>query len=278
MSSLERGTPNSMIAPANAVYQKASHPGPSPVVQLPNMPGGVSAAQLPHNPIWYNPHPCMPGVTSCSSALAAPVYAAAGFLTLPAQAVEWQRPSWPVAPALALPLAGGPARGSVVQPMTQPVTRPIVVWAMQHDDSRGVEQKRKHNSLNRKRTSSTNHLVEELSKRIPSTQAHLTDNGPKRSKLDILEDVLAWVEASHGWFADAGVKPFLPSADESVRHSLRGACTSVVRRKQRLDPSPTEVETPLGPAPTEGSVASDDTESESCKSSEGDVKTNDLGE
>jgi len=53
--------------------------------------------------------------------------------------------------------------------MTQPVTRPIVVWAMQHDDSRGVEQKRKHNSLNRKRTSSTNHLVGALSNPLEPT-------------------------------------------------------------------------------------------------------------
>ena len=108
------------------------------------------------DPRWYNPHPCKAGVTSCSSALAAPAHAAAGCLTLPAQAVEWQRPSWPVAPALALPLAGGPARGSVVQPVTQPVTQPVMVWAMQHDDSRGEEQ-------NRKRTSSTNHLIGALS-------------------------------------------------------------------------------------------------------------------
>ena len=152
----ERRTPNSRIAPANVVYHKVPHPGPSPVAQLPSLPGVVSAAaQLPaarQDPRWYNPHPCMPGVTSCSSALAAPAHAAAGCLTLPAQAVEWQRPSWPVAPALALPLAGGPARGSVVQPVTQLVTQPITAWAMQHDDSRGEEQ-------NRKRTSSTNHLI-----------------------------------------------------------------------------------------------------------------------
>ena len=127
----ERRTPNSRIAPANAVYHKAPHPGPSPVAQLPSLPGVVSAAARAarQDPRWYNPHPCMPGVTSCSSALAAPAHAAAGCLTLPTQAVEWQRPSWPVAPAL---VAGGPARGSVT---------------------------RQHNSLNRKRTSSTNHLI-----------------------------------------------------------------------------------------------------------------------
>jgi len=156
-----------------------------------------------------------------------------------------------------------------VQPVTQPVTQPVMVWAMQHDDSRGEEQ-------NRKRTSSTNHLIEELAKRIPSTQAQLTAVG-KRSKLDILEDVLAWVEASHGWFADAGVEPPLPlpSVNESMRHSLKGARTSVVRQKQRLDPSPTEAE--LSPAPTEGeSVPSDDTES--CQSWGENVKTNDLDE
>jgi len=81
------------------------------------------------DPRWYHPHPCMPGVTSYSSALASPAHAAAGFLPLPVQPVEWRRPSWPVAPAL---VAGGPARGSVT---------------------------RQHNSLNRKRTSSTNHLI-----------------------------------------------------------------------------------------------------------------------
>ena len=87
--------------------------------------------------------------------------------------------------------------------------------------------------------------------------------------------MLAWVEASHGWFADAGVEPPLPSVDESMRHSLKGARTSVVRQKQRLDPSPTEVE--LGLVPTDGeSAPSDDTES--CKSWEENVKTSDLDE
>ena len=80
-------------------------------------------------------------------------------------------------------------------------------------------------------------------------------------------DVLAWVEASHGWFAAAGVEPPLPSVDESMRHRLTGARTSVVRRKQRRDPIPTEAETWLGQVPTEESVASDDTES--CHSCDG---------
>ena len=42
----ERRTPNSRIAPANAVYHKASHPGPSPVAQLPSLLGVVSAAAI----------------------------------------------------------------------------------------------------------------------------------------------------------------------------------------------------------------------------------------
>lgn len=149
--------------------------------------------------------------------------------------------------------------------MNQPVTqRGSMVSAGQQDDSHDEEQRRQHNSSNRKRTSSTDHLIEELAKRIPSTQADLTAVGPKRSKLDILEDVLAWVEASHGWFAAAGLKPPLLSVDESMRHRLTGARTSVVRRKKRRDPSPTEAETWLGQAPTEESVASDDTESCHC--------------
>jgi len=79
--------------------------------------------------------------------------------------------------------------------------------------------------------------------------------------------VLAWVEASHGWFADAGAKPPLPS--------LKGDSSCGQRKQRRLDPSLTEVETRLCPASTDGSVASDDTDS--SKSWEESV-TNDLDE
>ena len=129
-----------------------------------------------------------------------------------------------------------------------------------------------------------------MSRRLASTLAPLPTSPLPLAPLAILArsplqrrgcpsraDVLAWVEASHGWFADAGVEPPLPlpSVDESMRHSLKGARTSVVRQKQRLDPSPTEAE--LSPAPTEGeSVPSDDTES--CQSWGENVKTNDLDE
>ena len=102
---------------------------------------------------------------------------------------------------------------------------------------------------------------------IPSPVPHLGTLPAPAPRLPSRADVLAWVEASHGWFAAAGDEPPLPSVDESMRHRLTGARTSVVRRKQRRDPIPTETETWLGQAPTEESVASDDTES--CHSCDG---------
>jgi len=99
---------------------------------------------------------------------------------------------------------------------------------------------------------------------LPSPLPHLGTLPAPASRLPSRADVLAWVEASHGWFAAAGLKPPLLSVDESMRHRLTGARTSVVRRKKRRDPSPTEAETWLGQAPTEESVASDDTESCHC--------------
>lgn len=228
---------DSITEPANGMCQN----------QLPNMPESVQLLASRQDPRWYDPR----AMTSC--ALAAPAHSAAGLLKLPAG----KRPSWPLGPQ-----PQGP--GSVIPPVTQ---RGSTVSAGRQDDSHDEEPRRQHTSSNRKRTSSTDHLIEELAKRIPSTQAHLTAVGPKRSKLDILEDVLAWVEASHGWFAAAGVEPPLPSVDESMPHRLTGALTSVVRRKQRRDPSPTEAETWLGQAPTVESVASDDTES--CHSCDG---------
>jgi len=290
VNACESHTPTSGIAPIDRVahpqgYQKASHPRPSP--QLPIMPGAPLQTQLPapwNNPQpametcngnlqWNNPRSSTPGMASYRTALAAPVHAVGGFLPLPVQAVECLQPSWPV----------------VAQP--QPMMQPVLGWMMQQDNVLNEKRKQVHNQLNRKRTSCINHLIEELAKRVPMP-AHPTADGSKRSKLDILNDVLAFVEASHVWFAEAGVELPLPSDDESMLHSLKGVGTSVVRRQRphastspaalqgtgtregapagrmtvsprqtRLGPGPTEMKTQLGSALTEGSVASDDTES-----------------
>ena len=124
---------DSITEPVNGVSQN----------QLPNMPESVQLLATRQDPRWYDPR----AMTSC--ALAAPAHSAAGLLKLPAG----KRPSWPLGPQ---PQGPGAARGSVIPPVTQ---QGSTVSVGRQDASHDEQQRRQHTSSNRKRTSSTDHLI-----------------------------------------------------------------------------------------------------------------------
>ena len=83
--------------------------------------------------------------------------------------------------------------------------------------------------------------------------------------------MLAFVEASHIWFAEAGVEWPLASGGEGIRNRVKGVQTGTVGNRTSTpesapadqgtaSPRQTRLGLALDPARTGGSVASDDTE------------------
>mmetsp|Transcript_6195 Transcript_6195/g.12338 ORF Transcript_6195/g.12338 Transcript_6195/m.12338 type:complete len:321 (+) Transcript_6195:30-992(+) len=244
----ERHAPISRMATEHVACQQAFRPRPGTDSQLPIMasgrPGAAASGHLAGSTLVQ---PARRDELSLSASCA-PSCGGGGL----SGSAERQRPSWPEALGLSVAVATVEAANAAAAAAPHPARCPTEDFVVQRairlthrrmghrmqdqDDALGTDRKRLHsttlpstaltatanaNLFNRKRTSDINHLIEELAKRIPPSRVtgHPTADCPKRSNIDILQDVLAFVEASHVWFAEAGVNLVLWNDHGSIQSS-----------------------------------------------------------